>query len=171
VGQPEKRAPESAPPELRVPRVEVQMRPIKIPAIEVPNISAPSVDAIVRSATERQRASDTSPTVPTPPEVQRPDVERPVIPAKIIGRVPEPRFPEALRSRKREGEVVVRFIVNEFGTVDVASMIVERSDHDLFTEAVREILPRFRFEPARTQAPESKPVARWVSIPFRFAAK
>ena len=104
------------------------MRPIKIPAIEVPNISAPSVDAIVRSATERQRASDTSPTVPTPPEVQRPDVERPVIPAKIIGRVPEPRFPEALRSRKREGEVVVRFIVNEFGTVveAVRPVLVER---------------------------------------------
>ncbi len=169
--QPEKHAPESAPSAPRLPRIEVQMRPIKIPNVGVPSISTPSVDAIMQSATERQRASDSGPTVPTPSAVERPEVEKPVIPARIIGRVPEPTFPEALRSRKREGEVVVRFIVNELGTVDVASMIVERSDHDLFTEAVREILPRFRFEPARTQPPESKPVARWVSIPFRFATK
>jgi hypothetical protein len=50
-------------------------------------------------------------------------------------------------------------------------MIVERSDHELFTSAVRDILPRFRFEPARTHAPESKAVASWVSVPFRFATK
>jgi hypothetical protein len=62
-------------------------------------------------------------------------------------------------------------MVNEVGSVDVASMIVERSDHELFTAAVRDILPRFRFEPARTAAPESKPVAAWVSVPFRFTTK
>jgi hypothetical protein len=50
-------------------------------------------------------------------------------------------------------------------------MIVVQSDNDLFTAAVRDILPRFRFEPARTHAPESKPVAAWVSVPFRFAKK
>ena len=65
----------------------------------------------------------------------------------------------------------MRFMVNERGSVDVASMIVVRSDHELFTAAVRDILPRFRFEPARTHAPESKPVAAWVSVPFRFTTK
>jgi hypothetical protein len=50
-------------------------------------------------------------------------------------------------------------------------MIVERSDHELFTSAVRDILPRFRFEPARTPAPDSKPVAAWVTVPFRFTTK
>jgi hypothetical protein len=62
----------------------------------------------------------------------------------------------------------VRFVVNEAGSVDVSTMIVERSDDDLFTSAVRDILPRFHFEPARTHAPESKPVSSWVSVPFRF---
>jgi len=65
----------------------------------------------------------------------------------------------------------VRFMVNELGRVDVASMIVEWSDHELFTAAVRNVLPRFRFEPAHTLAPESKPVAVWVSVPFRFTTK
>jgi TonB family protein len=123
---------------------------------------------------ERQHASDTDRTG-TGERVSPPtsaDVNYAVTPPKIIGRVPEPRFPDALlRSGRRDGQVVVRFMVNEFGSVDVASMIVERSDHELFTAAVRDILPRFRFEPARTQAPESKPVATWVSVPFRFTTK
>ncbi len=177
--KPEQNAPESAP--LRLPRVDVHLRPINIPSIPVASIpTAPAVDSIARSVAERQRASDTD-RIGTRERVSPPasaDVDNavtpvtPVTPPKIIGRVPEPRFPDALlRSGPREGQVVVRFMVNEFGSVDAASMIVERSDHELFTSAVRDILPRFRFEPARTHAPESKPVAAWVSVPFRFTTK
>jgi TonB family protein len=172
---PEQHATESASPSLRLPRVDVHVGTMNIPTIRVPNISAAaSVDSIARSAPERPRASDTDRTgtgekgaPPTPPEV-----EVAVTPAKIIGRPPEPRFPDALlRTGRRDGQVIVRFMVNEFGRIDVATMIVERSDDELFTEAVRDILPNFRFEPARTRAPESKPVATWVSVPFRFTTK
>ena len=173
--QSEQRSRVGASPELRLPRVDVRLGHIDIPSIRVPNIpAAPSVDSIMRSATERPRASDTARTgtrdgvsPPAPAEVYTPST-----PAKIIGRVPEPRFPDALlRTGPREGRVLVRFMVNEFGSVDVASMIVERSDHELFTAAVHDILPRFRFEPARTLAPESKAVSAWVSVPFRFTTK
>ena len=174
VTKPEEHTPESAP--LRLPHVDVQLRPVTIPSIAVASIAmAPSVDSIARSAPERQRASDTDRTgtgerVSPPPTSA--GVEYAVTPPKIIGRVPEPRFPDALlRSGRREGQVVVRFMVNERGSVDGASMIVEQSDHELFTSAVRDILPRFRFEPARTPAPDSKPVAAWVSVPFRFTTK
>jgi len=86
--------------------------------------------------------------------------------------MPDPGFPNALlRSGVREGQVVVRFLVNELGKVDAASMIVERSDDDLFTEAVRDVLPLLRFEPARTLGLESRPVAAWMSVPFRFTTK
>jgi TonB family protein len=175
--KPSERASDSAPPELHLPRVNVYLRRIEIPSAPLPSISAaPSAGSIVRSTTERQRASDTDRTgtadsvsVPTPTHVDRAAVNNAITPAKIIGHPPAPRFPDAmLRTGPREGEVVVRFIVNEYGTVDVGSMIVERSDHELFTAAVRDILPRFRFEPARTHAPESKRVASWVSVPFRF---
>jgi TonB family protein len=174
VVKPEQHATESAP--VSLPRIDVHLGRINIPSIPAPSIpTAPSVDSVARSATERQRASDTDRTG-TGERVSPPtsaDVENAVItPPKIIGRVPEPRFPDALlRSGHREGQVVVRFMVNEFGSVDAASMIVERSDHELFTSAVRDILPNFRFEPARTAAPESKPVAAWVSVPFRFTTK
>ena len=174
VVQGEQSAPEAAPSELRLPRVNVHLRPIAIPKIIVPSISAaPTVDSIARSATERTRASgsDWTGTGERVSPRTSADAENAIIPARIIGRVPAPQFPDALLSRRREGQVVVRFIVDELGRVDVASMIVEQSDHQLFTAAVRDILPRFRFEPARTRAPESKPVASWVSVPFRFTTK
>lgn len=171
VVQPEQSAPDSDPPELRMPRVNVHLRPISIPKITVPDISAPvTVDSIARSATDRPRASDSDRNGTgeraSPPTSA--DAANAITPAKIIGPVPAPRFPNALLHSRREGQVVVRFLVDEAGRVDVATMIVEQSDHPLFTDAVRDILPRFRFEPARTHAPESKPVASWVSVPFRF---
>jgi TonB family protein len=168
--QREQRAPESALPELRAPRVEVHLDSANIPSMP----AAPSMDAILASAMERRRASDTDRTE-TRAAVSLPssaDVDNAHTSPKIIGRAPDPGFPNALlRSGPREGQVLVRFIVNELGRVDVSSMIVERSDHELFTAAVREVLPLFRFEPARTLGPESKPVAVWVSVPFRFTTK
>ena len=166
--QREQRAPESASPELRAPRVKVQLDSVNIPSMP----AVPSGDAILRSAIERQRGSDRT---ETRDEVSRPtsaDVENPHTAPRIVGRPPEPAFPDALlRLGRREGQVFVRFMVNELGRVDVASIIVERSDHELFTAAVRDVLLGFRFEPAHTRGLESKPVPAWVSVPFRFTTK
>jgi TonB family protein len=168
--QGEQRTPTSSRPELRSPRVEVHLDSVNIPSIPAP----PSAEAILRSATELQRRSDTNRTE-TSNEPSRPasaDIVSAHTSPKLIGRVPDPGFPDALlRSGTREGQVVVRFMVNDLGRVDVPSMIVERSDDELFTEAVRDVLPLFRFEPARTLGLESRPVAAWVSVPFRFTTK
>ena len=166
----EHRAQTSVRPELRAPRVEVHLNSVNIPSMPAP----PSADAILRSATEPQRTSDTNraETSNAPSRPASADIVSAHTSPKIIGRMPDPGFPDALlRSGTREGQVVVRFMVNELGRVDVASMIVERSDDDLFTEAVRDVLPLFRFEPARTLGLESRPVAAWVSVPFRFTTK
>jgi TonB family protein len=171
--QAETRAPDGA--QVRLPRIDVNLGPINMPSVSDPTVAASrSVDSMVRSTEERQRASDSdraraAERAAAPASV---DVENAVTPARLIGRMPEPRFPDALlRAGQREGHVVVRFLVNELGRVDVSSMIVEQSDHELFTAAVRDILPRFRFEPARTHAPESKAISGWVSVPFRFTTK
>jgi TonB family protein len=168
--QREQRATEKAQPELRAPHVDVHLDSATMPGMP----GAPSVDAIMRSTMERQRASDSDRTEPKN-EVSRPtpaDAESPHTSPKIVGRAPEPAFPDALlRAGRREGQVVVRFMVSELGRVDLASVVVERSDHELFTDAVREVLPRFRFEPAYTRGPISTPIPAWVSVPFRFATK
>jgi len=171
VVQSAQRAPDSAPPTFRAPRVDVQLGAIKLPSVPA---AAINVDSLVRSTTERPRLPDTNRIradvgLPVPAAA---DIDDPTIPPKIIGRAPTPRFPDAaLHLVKTEGVVVVRFRVTEFGSVDLSSMTVVQSDNELFTAAVRDILPRFRFEPARTKPPESKPVSAWVSVPFRFAVK
>jgi len=91
-------------------------------------------------------------------------------PARLLAPAPLPHFPDELRAQWNESEVVVQFRVDERGRVDVASMKVLKSEHDRFVAAVREVLPRFRFEPARSAAPESKPVADWVDYRVKFAA-
>jgi hypothetical protein len=50
-------------------------------------------------------------------------------------------------------------------------MKVVRSPHDLFTAAVRNVLSKFRFEPARSAPPESKPHAEWVEYSIQFSGK
>jgi TonB family protein len=168
--QREQHAPESARPQLRAPRVDVHLESVNMPSMP----ETPSVEAILHSAMERQRASDTNRSVARD-EVSRrtsADVDYAHTSPTIVGRAAEPAFPDALlRSGTREGQVLVRFIVNESGRVDLASVIVERSDDELFTAAVRDVLPGFRFEPAHTLGLESKPVAAWVSVPFRFTTK
>ena len=166
----EQRTPSSAGPEFRSPRVDIRLNSVDIPSMPAP----PSADAILRSATERQRTSDTNraETSNEPSRARSLDIVTAHTSPRIIGRAPDPGFPDALiRQGRREGQVVVRFMVNELGRVDVASMIVEQSDDDLFTEAVRDVLPLFRFEPARTLGLESSPVAAWVSVPFRFPTR
>jgi TonB family protein len=93
-----------------------------------------------------------------------------VTPPVLIGPAPTPRFPDALRAHPIEGDVIVQFRVTEKGRVDVSSMQVLQSPHELFTEAVRSVLPKFRFEPAHSGAIGAKPQAAWVQFRTRFSA-
>ncbi len=79
--------------------------------------------------------------------------------------------PDELRAKPIDGEVVVQFRVNEKGRVDASTMQVLQSGHELFTAAVRNVLPRFRFEPARSSGPESKPQSAWVQFRAQFNAR
>jgi TonB family protein len=167
VVQAERRAPESAPAQAEPTTPSVPFRQLHV---NIPTIAATNVDSIVRSSTKRRESyTDKLGTGVGLPRVANAD-DALASPPTIIGRAPLPRFPDELRSTQPEGEVIVRFKVDEHGHVDVASMTVVKSDNELFTTAVRNILPRFRFEPARSPAPESKPVAVWVNLPFKFTA-
>jgi TonB family protein len=86
----------------------------------------------------------------------------------LVGVIPQPRFPDALRAQRIEGAVVVQFLVDVDGSVDQSSMKVVRSPHELFTEAVRNVLPKLHFQPARTA--DAKPRAEWVQYSIQFSA-
>lgn len=61
---------------------------------------------------------------------------------------PPARYPEILLSAGVEGEVRAQFLVDTLGLVDMKSFKVIRSDHALFSSAVREALSAMRFLPA-----------------------
>jgi len=72
-------------------------------------------------------------------------VEKPVAPIPGSG---SPRYPQVLLSAGVEGQVLGQFVVDTLGRVELGSFKVIRSDHDLFTAAVRSALPAMRFLPA-----------------------
>jgi len=76
-----------------------------------------------------------------------------------------PRYPESLRQAGVDGRVVVRFTVDTAGRVDMATVQIVESTHDLFTRAVREALEHFRFKPAEVAG---RRVAALAEMPFEF---
>jgi protein TonB len=79
-----------------------------------------------------------------------------------------PRYPESLRRAGVEGDVVVKFVVDTTGRVDLRTVEVMRSTHDAFTAAVRETLATLRFAPARDGERQVRALA---VMPFHFTLK
>jgi len=77
----------------------------------------------------------------------------------------KPRYPEALRSAGVDGHVLVQFAVDTTGRVDMASVKVLESTHDLFSRAVRDALGSFRFRPAEVGGHHVQALAQ---MPFEF---
>jgi periplasmic protein TonB len=79
-----------------------------------------------------------------------------------------PRYPESLRRAGIDGSVLVKFVVDTTGRVDMASIEVVRSTHDAFTAAVRESLARMRFHPSRAG---NRKVPATAMMPFQFTLR
>jgi len=82
-----------------------------------------------------------------------------------IVRSAAPRYPEALRQAEVEGRVVVRFTVDTAGRIDLSSVELVESTHDLFARAVRNVLGTFRFKPAEIAG---RRVSAKAEMPFEF---
>jgi periplasmic protein TonB len=78
-----------------------------------------------------------------------------------------PRYPESLRRSGVSGRVVVRFVVDTTGRVDLKSVEVLESSHKYFTRAVIDALPRYRFRPARQNGHRVTSVAE-LPVEFRI---
>ena len=76
------------------------------------------------------------------------------------------RYPDAMRSANREGEVLAQFVVDAKGMVETSTLMVLKSTDPAFTKAVAEALPTMRFTPARVKG---TPVKQLVEQPFTFA--
>ena len=87
-------------------------------------------------------------------------------PAEMVAGSPTPRYPSVLESSGIAGEVQAQFVVKSDGKADVDTFKVLKSTNDLFTQAVKNNLPRMRFNPAMIGG---KPVNQLVQQAFQFA--
>ncbi|MGH7663437.1 MAG: energy transducer TonB [Gemmatimonadaceae bacterium] len=97
-------------------------------------------------------------------------------PAEPLRSNPAPDYPPSIAGsvgadyestirETRNGQVEVGFIVNALGRADSASMRVIRESSPVFTEEVRAVLPKLRYEPAYRGG---CPVPMWLNWKFLF---
>jgi periplasmic protein TonB len=87
-------------------------------------------------------------------------------PAEMLQDSPKPKYPSVLESSGIAGEVQAQFVVANTGKADMDSFKVLKSTNELFTQAVKNVLPRMRFSPAMIGG---KPVNQLVQQSFQFA--
>ena len=77
----------------------------------------------------------------------------------------KPAYPSTLAKAGIEGRVVVRFVVDTDGRVELPSVRVVESSQRYFLESVLKALPRMRFLPA---VKGGRKVRQLVEEPFNF---
>ena len=87
-------------------------------------------------------------------------------PAEMLAESPKPKYPSVLESSGIAGEVQAQFVVSSAGKADMESFKVLKSTNELFTQAVKNVLPRMKFSPAMIGG---KPVNQLVQQSFQFA--
>jgi protein TonB len=87
-------------------------------------------------------------------------------PAEMLAESPKPKYPSVLESSGIAGEVQAQFVVSSSGKADMDSFKVLKSSNELFTQAVKNVLPRMKFSPAMIGG---KPVNQLVQQSFQFA--
>lgn len=131
--------------------------PMEDVAVLVPGVvsSAPDPARSAARAEEfaRLRASDLAAELLLRAEVRATEGPRPTVrvdelPIAMIGN-PRPAYPLLLARARVGGRVVVEFVIDSVGVVDLGSLRVLQSTNVEFTQAVRTVLPRLRFLPAQ----------------------
>jgi periplasmic protein TonB len=87
------------------------------------------------------------------------------LPVKPRPDSPSPAYPPVLLMSKTEGYVLAQFVVDTLGIADTTTFKVLKSDHELFSSAVRRSLSQLRFTPAKLSG---RPVNQLVQMPFTF---
>ena len=87
-------------------------------------------------------------------------------PAEMLAESPKPKYPSVLESSGIAGEVQAQFVVRSDGKADMDTFKVLKSTNELFTQSVKNVLPRMRFSPAQIGG---KPVNQLVQQAFQFA--
>src|SRR6478609_7791000 len=84
-------------------------------------------------------------------------------PAEMLQDSPKPKYPSVLESSGISGQVDAQFVVRNDGKADMDTFKVLKTTNELFTQAVKNVLPRMHFSPAQIGG---KPVNQLVQQSF-----
>jgi protein TonB len=136
--------------------------------------SAPDLTRLVtrpedfrRMSAAADEAELTARTSVLTPEGPMPAGHVDVLPIALVSN-PLPTYPLILAQSRIGGHVLVEFTIDSAGVVDMASLRVLRSTNNLFTEAVRAVIPHLRFLPAQIG---QHSVGVRVRQPFEFTVR
>lgn len=87
-------------------------------------------------------------------------------PPHILGEPIQPVFPTSLRERGINGRVSVEFVIDTLGRAEMNGLRVVEATDALFAQAVRAVLPRYRFSPGEVGGQK---VRTLVQLPFEFS--
>lgn len=114
------------------------------------------------TATSQDVAQIVSPGVRAPGQQQVPD--NVLVDTQPEVRTPtSPVYPREALSKGLEGKVWVKILVDTIGIPAEVSIL--KSENDIFNESAMVAARQFRFSPALK---DKKPVAVWVTMPFKF---
>ena len=143
-----------------------------IPVVDVvPNTITPVDPNVTPITTDNVRVGPGLPSGPAvgPANPAGPGTE--AIEARYVEKPPRvlrsenPRFPDALRARGLGGRVVVQFVVDTLGRAEMSEFKIVDATDSLLGDAVRAVLPRFRFTPGEAAGHK---VRTMVALPFDF---
>lgn len=86
-------------------------------------------------------------------------------PAMALPGNARPRYPAVLEQARASGAVIVQFVVDTSGRVDLSTLRILEASNDLFAASVREVLPGWRFRPASAGG---RTVKQLVQLPLLF---
>jgi len=60
-----------------------------------------------------------------------------------------PPYPPSMLEKRKEGHVIIQYVIDSTGRADLESMMIMESTHDEFSNSVKSTLPFMRFRPAK----------------------
>ena len=170
------RRPQSKPPRRDADVASSARQTQPIPFLTVAPRLLRNLDTLARSGSVPAVSAKESYPVQLSSDVQKPRFDpvaaesaSELVRARLIGAPPQPRFPEILRDRGIEGEVLIRFVVDAQGRPDPTTVTVVHSPHDLLSNAVRRVIPTMRFEPAHRTGIGAAAEPDKIEMAFRFS--
>jgi TonB family protein len=84
---------------------------------------------------------------------------------RVVGNPVPPTFPFAMRERGIGGRVSIQFVIDTLGRAEMHGLRVVESPDSSFAQAVRSVLPRYRFTPGEVRGQKVRTLAQ---LPFEF---